>query len=171
MTNTPQLAVLISSDLICFLMFRLISNILSGRLRIIVGRGYKRNLWNNRINNCINFRSRRWGSSLPGLRTLDPPLSPPLTWAEIFWCAFLQSHLQTSPPTPQKSYPKFRNPRTTFGNTPLCLPNYSIVRGVPEFVFPLESLSFCKLGAHAKICNVTACLQPRAAHALRSDQK
>ena len=26
-----------------------------------------------------NFRSRRWGSSLPGLRTRDPPLSPPST--------------------------------------------------------------------------------------------
>ena len=26
-----------------------------------------------------NFRSRRWGSSLPGLRTQDPPLSPPST--------------------------------------------------------------------------------------------
>ena len=25
------------------------------------------------------FRSRRWGSSLPGLRTQDPPLSPPST--------------------------------------------------------------------------------------------
>ena len=24
-----------------------------------------------------HFRSRRWGSSLPGLRTQDPPLSPP----------------------------------------------------------------------------------------------
>jgi hypothetical protein len=30
----------------------------------------------------------------------------------------LQSHLQTSPPTPQKSYLKFRNPRTTFEITP-----------------------------------------------------
>jgi hypothetical protein len=26
-----------------------------------------------------NFRSRRWGSSLTGLRTRDPPLSPPST--------------------------------------------------------------------------------------------
>jgi hypothetical protein len=25
---------------------------------------------------CCNFRSRRWGSSLPGLRRRDPPLSP-----------------------------------------------------------------------------------------------
>ena len=65
------------------------------------------------------FCSHRWGSSLPGLRTQDPPLGPPLTWAEIFRCTFLQSHLQTSPPNPQKSYPKLPNTRTTFENTPL----------------------------------------------------
>ena len=34
----------------------------------------------------------------------------------------LQSHIQTSPTTPQKSYPKFRNPRTTFEITPLLRP-------------------------------------------------
>jgi hypothetical protein len=37
---------------------------------------------------------------------------------------FLQSHLQTIPPTQEKSYPKFR---TTLENTPLCPPEYSIV--------------------------------------------
>jgi hypothetical protein len=58
-------------------------------------------------------------SSFPGPRTLDPPIGPPLTWAEIFRRMCLQSHLQTYTPTPQKSYPKFRNPRTTFENTPL----------------------------------------------------
>ena len=31
-----------------------------------------------------NFRWRRWGSSLPGLCTLDPLLSPPSKPAEIF---------------------------------------------------------------------------------------
>ena len=64
------------------------------------------------------------------LRTLDRSLVPPSAWAEIFRCTCLQSHLQTSPPTPQKSYPKFRNPRTTFENTPFCAPKYSIVRGI-----------------------------------------
>ena len=33
---------------------------------------------------------------------------------ENFRHTCLQSHLQISPPTPQLSYPKFRNPRTTF---------------------------------------------------------
>ena len=80
-----------------------------------------------------NLRSRRWGSSL----TVWARLTVHSAWAEIFRPTCLQSHLQTSPPTPQKSYPKFRNPRTTFENNPLCPPKYSIVRGVggsPNFV-------------------------------------
>ena len=35
-----------------------------------------------RVRRRLNFPSRRWGSWLPGLRTQDPPLSPPSTWAE-----------------------------------------------------------------------------------------
>ena len=31
----------------------------------------------------LKFRSRRWGSSLPGLRKLDPPLSPPSTPSKL----------------------------------------------------------------------------------------
>ena len=57
-----------------------------------------------------------------GLHTRDPPLGPPSTLAEIFRHACLQSHLQTSPPTPQKSYSKVWNPRMTFENTPLVRP-------------------------------------------------
>merc|ERR1712074_51322 len=34
---------------------------------------------NNKNRKVKKFRSRRWGSSLPGLRTRDPPLSPPST--------------------------------------------------------------------------------------------
>ena len=34
--------------------------------------------------NIENFRCRRWGSSLPVLCTLDPPLSPPSNPVEIF---------------------------------------------------------------------------------------
>ena len=33
----------------------------------------------------MNFRSRRWGSSLPGLHTRDPLLGTPSTLAEILW--------------------------------------------------------------------------------------
>ena len=47
----------------------------------------------------LKLRSRGWGSSLLGLRTLDPLLSPPSTWAEIFRRPCLQSHLHISPPT------------------------------------------------------------------------
>ena len=43
-----------------------------------------------------------------------PSAQPPIDTNENFRRTCLQSHLQTSPPTPQKSCPKFRNPRTTF---------------------------------------------------------
>jgi hypothetical protein len=36
-------------------------------------------LWQN-----LNFRWRQWGPSLPGLRTLDPPLSPHRHWRKFF---------------------------------------------------------------------------------------
>ena len=73
-------------------------------------------------NNSEQFCWRRWGSLLPGLCMLDPQPSPQSTPVEIFWRTCLQSRLQTSPPTPHKSYPKFRNHRTTFENTPLVPP-------------------------------------------------
>jgi hypothetical protein len=56
----------------------------------------------------------------------------------------LQSHLQTSPRTSQNSYPKFRN----YENTPLCPPNYSIVRGGrrgPQFCLGCGILIFLNL--------------------------
>ena len=52
-----------------------------------------------------------------------PSAQPPSSPAEICWRRCLQSHFQTSLATPLKSYPKFQNSRTTFENTPLCLPN------------------------------------------------
>ena len=66
-------------------------------------------VWQGLVNSS-NFRSQRWGSSLSGLRMLDPPLDV----SEKFPRMCLQSHLQTSPPSFQKSYLKFRNPRTNF---------------------------------------------------------
>ena len=88
------------------------------------------------------------------LRTLDHSLAPPSVFAEICWCTSLQSHLQTSPPTPQKLYPKFRHPRTTSKHPPVCSPKYSMVqggmRGSQNFCCGVESSYFCELGAHAK---------------------
>ena len=54
----------------------------------------------------------RWGSSLPNCARWMVSLVPPST------C--LQSHLQTSTPTPQNSNPKFQNPRRTLENPPIC---------------------------------------------------
>jgi hypothetical protein len=46
---------------------------------------------------CLqNFRSDQWGSSLAGLHTLDPPLGPASTWAEIFPCKQLPQPLRTN---------------------------------------------------------------------------
>ena len=42
--------------------------------------------------NRDDFRWRRWGSLLPGLRTLDPPRSPPSTQVAFFRRTCLQSH-------------------------------------------------------------------------------
>ena len=47
------------------------------------------------------------GSSLPGLHTLDPPLSPPSTLAKNFRRTCLQNHLQTSPSTPRSHIRSF----------------------------------------------------------------
>ena len=72
-------------------------------------------LYGSEINLKVKVkRKRRWGSSLPGLRKPDPPLSPPSTLAETFQCTCLQIHLQKNFPAPQKQYPRFRTPMTTF---------------------------------------------------------
>jgi hypothetical protein len=64
-----------------------------------------------------NFRCRRWGSSLPGLRTLDPPLIPPSTPAEIFWRICLVPQIFVHPKSyffcDLKPYAKFHNPTIT----------------------------------------------------------
>ena len=57
------------------------------------------------------------------------PDQPPINTSGNLQCTYLQSHLQTSPPNPHKSYAKFQNPRTTFENSTLCPAKYSIVRG------------------------------------------
>jgi hypothetical protein len=59
------------------------------------------------------------GVLAPGSAHARPSDQPPSTLVEIFRHTCLQSHLQTSHPTPQKSYLKFLNPRTTYENAPL----------------------------------------------------
>ena len=59
-----------------------------------------------------NFRWRRWGSSLPGLRMLDPPLSPPSKPAEILrrMCLGLFLDPKSYFCCDLKHHEKFRNP-------------------------------------------------------------
>ena len=89
------------------------------------------------------------GVLAPRLCRLDVSLSP--QWHERKFvgatvCKVTFKHL---PPTPKNLYPKFRNPRTTFENPPLCA-KYNIVKGrSPKFVF----------GWKTNIC-VTPCIFP-----------
>ena len=78
---------------------------------------------------------------LPGLRTWDPPLSPPSTLAEIFWHACLQSHIQTSPPTPQVNFWNFHT--KNFYITSKTLPRGA--RGVFKFFGGLISPFFVRI--------------------------
>ena len=64
---------------------------------------------------------------VPGSVHTRPPAHPPIDMSGNF-PAHMSAESPSSPPFPQKSYPQFRNHRTTCGNTPLCLPNYTIVR-------------------------------------------
>ena len=61
----------------------------------------------------LEFPLAPMGVLAPGSAHARPSACPPSTPAEIFRRTCLQSYLQTSHPNPQKSYPKFRNPRTT----------------------------------------------------------
>jgi hypothetical protein len=88
--------------------------------------------------NKVKFPLAPMGSSLPGLCTRDPLFGPPSTVAEIFRQPCLQRYLETSPPTPQKSYPKFRNPRITL----VCLKFEAFRHGI---------LQLCKHSSQ-KIC-------------------
>ena len=90
--------------------------------------------------------------SFRGLCKQDPPLSHPLTWAEIFRHTCLQSCLQTSPPTPKKSYTKFQNP---WKCRPLVYPKSAYCRGKggPLFFIFIGILIFlCKISKHDRAC-------------------
>ena len=72
---------------------------------------------------------------------------PPIDTSRNLLRTCLQSHLKTSPPTPQKSYPKFQNPTTTFEifkNKNLKNEN-APPRGVSEFFGGLISPFFVKI--------------------------
>ena len=69
------------------------------------------------INNQITHRVFSWDFELPA-QIMPGSVNPQLKSCRTY----LQRHLQTSPPTYQKSYPKFQNPRTTFQNTAVFHP-------------------------------------------------
>ena len=109
-------------------------------------------LYGSEINLKVKVKSKlRWGSSLPGLRKPDPPLSPPSTLAETFQCTCLQSHLQQNCPAPQKQYPRFRTPTTIFFRFFLfCPPKLGFFQGaggVPEVIFFIAILIFLLVGS------------------------
>ena len=71
------------------------------------------------------------GVLAPGSAHTKPSAQPPIAMSVNF-LTHVSAELQTSPPTTQKLYLKFQNPRTNFENTPLRPPKYSIVRGIGE---------------------------------------
>ena len=63
-------------------------------------------------NTIYKFPITSMGVLAPGSAHARPSARPPMDISRNKRRMFLQNHLQTSPPTPQKSYLKFRNPRT-----------------------------------------------------------
>jgi hypothetical protein len=101
------------------------------------------------------------GILAPGSEHARPSARPPIDSSRNCWRKCLKSHLQTSPPTPHKSYLKFRNPSTTFGiflnkifkktkNSPLSGPGG---RGVSEFFQGLISPFFVRKKKPVKFQN------------------
>ena len=77
-----------------------------------------------RLDNFQKIPLTPMGSLLHGLHMLDRLLRPLSTTAEIFRNTRPRSYLQTSLPTPQKLYLKFRNTRTTCKIPPMCSQKY-----------------------------------------------
>jgi hypothetical protein len=73
------------------------------------------------------FRSCRWGSLLPICASLTVLLVPQWTWVEMFCHTCWQSHLQSSPQTPQKANKSFWNPKT-FENRHLYPAKYNFLQ-------------------------------------------
>jgi hypothetical protein len=127
---------------------------------------------------------------VPGLCTLDPALGPPSTPEEFIRRTCLQSQYQTSLPTPQKSYLKFRK---LWKISHFVWQNKAKCRGKGQLRFYLGGgiKIFLWIRSHAKLQNpkTTPCgrkvtqterrrektllivdTEFRAAHASRSDQ-
>ena len=93
--------------------------------------GCKHFTWTNRKwkteKGLQNFRSHKWGSSLPCLHMRDTPARPPINMSRNFSRTFLQNKLQTPPPTHKNSYLMFWAPLTA--HFPLCLPKIGLFGG------------------------------------------
>ena len=107
----------------------------------------------------------------PGVRTLiglsgiflllSFLFSPAVTKIPEGVCPRVLNHLQKSSPTPQKSYPKFRNPRTTCENTHPVGPKMSCAGGrVSNFFLGWNPNIFYELEAHAKFRIPRTTFQP-----------
>ena len=86
-----------------------------------------------------------------------PSAQPPSALAEFFRHTCLQSCLQTSPPTPQKSYPKIQNSRTSLSRENLNLAKFPVKIGLNEGIgggspkkFQIKILIFMLLGSPRK---------------------
>ena len=91
------------------------------------------------------------GVLAPGSAHARPSAQPPIDTSGNISVHVSKGHLQTSPPTPQKSYPKFRNPRTTFENTPLTPHIYDSGGGGPRIIFLVGILLFLLVRSPCKI--------------------
>ena len=76
-------------------------------------------IWSMYMSNFKKCLLTPWGSLLIGVTC------PPIAMSGNFSANVSSNHLQTSPPTAQKAYQQFWNPRTTFGNQRMLLVEYS----------------------------------------------
>ena len=100
-----------------------------------------------RVDIACNIPLALMGVLAPRLRMLDGPLSPPLALVEFSRRTCLQSCLQTSPPTPKKSYLKFQNCMTSLSGYIGLIGGY----GVSLKIFPVGIFLLMLLWSQCKI--------------------